>query len=76
MRFLHGAAIENAYTVRTAMNASDTHLLKKLALVLLLKLALLLGLWWLFVRDAQVPVDASRAAGHLLRAPALAPGEK
>ncbi len=35
--------------------------------VVLAKLALLLGLWWLFVRDAAVPIDAPRAAAHLVQ---------
>ena len=48
------------------MNFSDTTLLKKLALVLLLKLLVLTVLWWVFVRDQQVAVDGNRAAAQLL----------
>ena len=50
------------------MNLSDPSLLRKLALVLALKLVLLLALWWLFVRDQGVAVDASNVAAQLLQA--------
>jgi ABC-type uncharacterized transport system permease subunit len=46
---------------------SDKSLLRKLAIVLVLKLAILLALWWLFVRDQGVAVDASGVATHLLQ---------
>jgi hypothetical protein len=50
------------------MNLSDPSLLRKLALVLALKLVLLLALWWLFVRDQGVTVDANNVAAQLLHA--------
>ncbi len=42
-------------------------LAKKLVLVLVLKLAVLLGLWWGFVREQRVHVDAQRVAAQLLQ---------
>jgi len=53
----------------------DKTLARKLALVLLLKLALLLALWWGFVREQRVTVDADSAATQLLQSvPAPAKG--
>ena len=49
------------------MHFSDPTLLKKLALVLVLKLAILLALWWVFVRQQSVAVDASGVAAQLLQ---------
>ncbi|MBN8489273.1 MAG: hypothetical protein J0M20_16295 [Burkholderiales bacterium] len=46
---------------------------RHLALLVLVKLAVLVGLWWAFVRDAAVPVDDQRAAAHLTGAPAAPP---
>jgi len=41
-------------------------LTQKLAVVLLLKLAVLLALWLGFVRDERVTLDAEQVAAHLL----------
>jgi hypothetical protein len=41
------------------MKSADQLLVKRLAWVLVIKLILLYGLWWGFVRDQQVTVDAS-----------------
>lgn len=41
------------------MKTTDQLLVKRLAWVLVIKLILLYGLWWGFVRDQQVTVDAS-----------------
>ena len=49
------------------MYFSDQTLLKKLALVLVLKLAILLAIWWVFVRQQSVAVDASGVAAKLLQ---------
>jgi hypothetical protein len=55
----------------------DKTLTKKLALVLLLKLALMLVLWWGFVREQRVTVDADKVAVQLLQGvPTLARGVK
>ena len=53
------------------MNLSDRTLIQKLALVLFLKLAVLFGLWWWFVRDHGVQVDSSGVAAQFLRAAPL-----
>jgi hypothetical protein len=45
----------------------DKTLARKLALVLLLKLALLMALWWGFVREQRVTVDADKVAAQLLQ---------
>jgi len=39
---------------------------RKLAIVLLVKLVVLLALWWIFVREQRVAVDADAAATQLL----------
>ena len=48
------------------MKLSDQILLRRLGLVLAIKLVLLFGLWWGFVRDQQVVVDASGMAAQAL----------
>lgn len=47
------------------MTDPDDTLLRHLGLALLAKLAALVLLWWLFVRDSGVPVDASAAAQRI-----------
>jgi hypothetical protein len=47
------------------MNFSDKTLVKKLAIVLVLKLIVLLALWWFFVRENRVSIDARSAAEQL-----------
>jgi sensor domain CHASE-containing protein len=49
------------------MNLMDRNLARKIALVLLLKFALLLVLWWGFVREQRVTVDADKVAEQLLQ---------
>jgi hypothetical protein len=53
------------------MNFSNKYLVNKLALVLVLKITILMVLWWGFVRDQRVTVDDSGVAAQLLQ-PALA----
>jgi hypothetical protein len=53
------------------MNFSNKYLVNKLALVLVLKLVILMTLWWVFVRDQRVAVDDNVVAAQLLQ-PALA----
>jgi hypothetical protein len=43
-------------------NGADTRLAPRIALVLLVKILGLAVLWFLFVRDQRVPVDAHRTA--------------
>jgi len=47
----------------------DRSLIRKLAVVLVVKLAVLTGLWWGFVREQRLPVDAQDVAAQLLGAP-------
>jgi hypothetical protein len=49
------------------MNFSNKYLVNKLATVLVLKLAILMALWWVFVRDQRVAVDDGGVAVHLLQ---------
>ena len=48
------------------MDLRDRPLVRKLAVVLVIKLAVLTGLWWGFVRDQRVPVDTDSAAMQML----------
>lgn len=48
------------------MNLQDISLTRKLAIALAIKLLVLTGLWWGFVREQRVPVDTDRAALQLL----------
>ena len=48
------------------MKPHDKILLKKLAIALVVKLALLTALWWGFVREQRVAVDGDAAAAQLL----------
>ena len=48
------------------MNFSDKTLVKKLAVVLVLKLAVLVALWWVFVREQHVAVDENNVAAQFL----------
>jgi hypothetical protein len=48
------------------MDLRDRTLVRKLAVVLVVKLAVLTGLWWGFVRDQRVPVDTDSAAMQML----------
>lgn len=53
------------------MTPQDKTLVKKLTLALLVKLVVLFGLWWGFVREQRVAVDAQTAATQLLGAEAV-----
>ncbi|GAB4397906.1 MAG: hypothetical protein OHK0048_07780 [Rhodoferax sp.] len=48
------------------MNHQDRTLVRKLAVVLVIKLALLLGLWWVFVREDRVTPPVSGVATQVL----------
>ena len=48
------------------MNLQDRSLTRKLAIALAIKLLVLTGLWWGFVREQRVPVDTDIAAMQLL----------
>jgi hypothetical protein len=47
------------------MKAAQDRLVRHLVIAVALKLVVLTGLWWAFVRDERVGVDAERAADHL-----------
>jgi len=49
------------------MKLLDKTLLRKLAAVLLLKLAILVALWWSFVREQHVTVDTNSVAAQFLQ---------
>lgn len=51
------------------MKSLDKTLVKKLAVVLLIKLAVLVALWWGFVREQRVTLDADRVAAQFLQSP-------
>jgi hypothetical protein len=57
------------------MTPDERRLTRHIAWAVALKLALLAALWWFFVRDDRVSVDAARAAAHL-SAPAPPQGRK
>ncbi len=48
------------------MNFQDKTLVKKLAVVLVVKLAVLMALWWFFVREQHVVVSGDDVATQLL----------
>ena len=48
------------------MKDGSHRLVRHLVVAVLVKLALLAGLWWFFVRDLRVPVDTGTAAAHLV----------
>jgi hypothetical protein len=54
----------------TSVSPLHRPLVRKLAWVLALKLAVLVALWWGFVREQHVPVNDAVAASQLLGAPA------
>lgn len=47
------------------MSRPDNRLLRHLAVAIALKLAVLAVLWWAFVSETRVEVDAARAAAHI-----------
>lgn len=49
------------------MSPLKNPLVKKLAVVLLIKLTVLFALWWSFVRDQRVTVDTSSVAAQFLQ---------
>lgn len=51
------------------MTLIDQSLVKKLALFLVIKLVLLLGLWWHFIKDSRVQTDEKSVASHLMTQP-------
>ena len=48
------------------MKPQDKILVQRLAVVLVIKLAVLMALWWAFVREQSVAVDSQATAAQLL----------
>lgn len=51
--------------MKATMTASDRRLLRHLAFAVAVKLAVLAGLWLLFVRDSGVPAGSEEVADHI-----------
>ncbi|MFN7197170.1 MAG: cytochrome oxidase putative small subunit CydP [Hylemonella sp.] len=51
------------------MSPSDRALVRKLEIAVILKLLVLLALWWAFIREQRVEVDGRAAAAHVLGTP-------
>jgi hypothetical protein len=47
------------------VTCDEKRLLRHLVIAVVVKLALLTTLWWLFVRDARVQVDADQTAARI-----------
>jgi len=56
------------------MKPLDKSLVRKLAVVLLIKLALLMALWWVFVRNQRVTVNSEGVVAQFLQTAAGAQG--
>ena len=48
------------------MHPTDRRLVREITLVIVLKLILIIALWWAFVRDAKVPVDPGAMAAQVV----------
>ncbi len=51
------------------MKATTHPLLRQLAWAIVIKLLLLTAIWWAFLADQKVKVDAEQASSHLLLRP-------
>ncbi len=51
------------------MKATTHPLLRQLAWTIVIKLLLLTAIWWAFLADQKVKVDAEQASSHLLLRP-------
>ena len=47
------------------MSRDDARLRREIYAIVIIKLVVIFGLWWAFIRDAQVEVDQERLAEHL-----------
>ena len=47
------------------MTRDEQRLVRHLVMAVTVKLAVLAALWWWFVREVQVPVDADRTAAQI-----------
>lgn len=55
------------------MDSRDRRLRRELVILVILKLTLLAMIWWSFVRDVRVPVDAAAVARHVAQDPSAVP---
>lgn len=51
------------------MSLDDQNLTRKLVIAVVVKLLVLLALWWGFIREQRVDVDGVSVADHVLGAP-------
>lgn len=58
------------------MSPSDRRLLRHLLIAVLVKLVVLAGLWWMFVRDARISVDTERVVAQVIDAASSEGNEK
>lgn len=56
------------------MSPADRRLLRHLLIAVAVKIVVLTLLWWVFIREARVPVDSERAAAHLGGAASVSSG--
>jgi len=62
----------NAFSICVMpMTPQDKTLVRKLVIAVLIKLVVLVALWWGFVREQRVTVDAETATTQLLGADAV-----
>ncbi|MFN4342495.1 MAG: cytochrome oxidase putative small subunit CydP [Azonexus sp.] len=47
------------------MSQGNTRLRREIYAIVVIKLLVIFGLWWAFIRDARVEVDGQRLAEHL-----------
>ena len=47
------------------MSPGNTRLRREIYAIVIIKLLIIFGLWWVFIRDARVEVDGQRLAEHL-----------
>lgn len=57
------------HTRRQQVNLKDRKLRNDIVLVLVIKLILIMALWWVFFRGATVAVDDASTAAHLVATP-------
>jgi len=65
-RFMRSQAVSSQRP--SAMPMPDQNLVHKLVIAVVIKLLVLLALWWGFIREQRVDVDSMSAADHVLGA--------
>jgi len=54
------------------MSQGNTRLRREIYAIVIIKLLIIFGLWWVFIRDARVEVDGQRLAEHLAQPASVA----